>query len=125
MNMEELAWAAGLFEGEGTILWKHSGGRTKTWAGSLGLQMWMTDEDVMARFTRIMGGHLQGPYGPYGNGKKPLWRWDVSGSTAERAADLLEPWLCTRRRSTLAAIREKINARRYGAQEVIALDVAV
>ena len=53
----DIAWAAGLFEGEGCILTDSSQPNTR------GIRMTMTDQDVMERFVRIMGyGKCNGPY---------------------------------------------------------------
>jgi hypothetical protein len=50
----EIAWAAGLFEGEGSIT--HVYGRTQ-------LRIHMTDFEVLERFLEIIGaGRIYGPY---------------------------------------------------------------
>ena len=76
MNKEtDVAWAAGLFEGEGCI----SNDKKKYRRLSIN----MTDEDVMKRFVRIVAyGNLKGPHLPRKsenpNGKyKPFWQWGV------------------------------------------------
>lgn len=70
-SRENLAWAAGLFEGEGSIT-RHR--RNETY-----LVLSMSDEDVVRRFCDIIGhGRVYGPY--YRENSKPMWRWQCSGS---------------------------------------------
>ncbi len=90
---EEIAWAAGLFEGEGCI--------TET-RGRLILRIHMTDEPVVRRFDDIVTCGLV--YGPYrqdnnrdGYRRKPFWAWVASDYNAYDALNLLAPWLSDRR----------------------------
>jgi hypothetical protein len=68
-NHAELAWAAGLFEGEGHIAWNKA---------SVHLEMNMTDLDVLERFRDIVGVGSINPK-KVKDGNKPMWRWLVSG----------------------------------------------
>lgn len=82
LDLRELAWAAGLFEGEGCIF----GAKDKT-SGIVYplLSLAMTDLDVVERFHRAVGGlgkiskwsPRKSPY----NGKplKQMWQWDAGG----------------------------------------------
>ncbi len=86
-NRENLAWVAGLFEGEGCIA--TAGGR---WSINLA----STDHDVLVRLYEIVGvGHINGPYD---RGHKPHWVWQ-SGSQQLVYAFLIAiyPWLGERR----------------------------
>jgi hypothetical protein len=72
---EEVAWAAGLFEGEGCIhLMKRSSKN-----GKAALTLSMADQDVVHRFSRILGvGNLRGPYTQApGSHWKPMWTWEA------------------------------------------------
>ena len=74
LDKMEIAWAAGLFEGEGCI---HLAVHCPV------LQLNMTDEDVVRKFHTVVScGTVSGPYGPrVGDRKtKPYWAWRVSGS---------------------------------------------
>ncbi len=68
--MQEIAWAAGLFEGEGCI--------TKN-GNSPALRLNSTDEETVIRFQRIIGAGAV--YGPYqynsrdGSERKPASIW--------------------------------------------------
>jgi hypothetical protein len=93
----EIAWAAGLFEGEGTIVID---------ARRVRLTVRMTDEDVLTHFRDVVGGHVYGPYQyqqPDGHVRKPFWVWHSDGQDAAAVARLLEPWLGKRRRARIEA----------------------
>src|SRR5436305_996962 len=71
---EELAWAAGLFEGEGSIGIFHVGG------GYYYPQLVvnMTDEDVLQTWAGIFGARLCGPYANGSRlGSKPYWSINI------------------------------------------------
>ena len=93
-----IAWAAGLFEGEGTIT------QIKRSRAFFDLQVAMThtDEDVIRRFDAIVGrGRIYGPYLPpsHGDRRKPFWRWMALGDAGHEVLELLGPWLLARRRA--------------------------
>jgi hypothetical protein len=88
---ENLAWVAGLFEGEGCI-----GHNRKT--GQWQLIVASTDEDVLQRAHMLTGvGTLRGPID---RGHKPHWIWNVT-SRAQVYALLaaLYPWFGKRRQA--------------------------
>jgi hypothetical protein len=89
----EIAWVAGLFEGEGSIT--HVRGRTQ-------LRIQMTDHEVLERFLEIVGaGKIYGPYalqGRDGYRRKPRWIWVCDGLMVRAIFKTLAPWLSTRRR---------------------------
>jgi hypothetical protein len=101
--MSEWAWAAGLFEGEGSI--QVPGKRSNRPGNRLPwLSMGTTDKDVLDRFTAVVGGKVRGPY--RGQGKntpehyKPIWHWQLTG--IERVQATLRefwPYLGERRRA--------------------------
>lgn len=72
----EIAWAAGLFEGEGCATIS-SGQRQPR------LQLQMVDEDVVRRFHRIVDCGAVHGY-PYEHPRQDVWQWSVQG-----AADVL------------------------------------
>lgn len=103
---ENLAWAAGLFEGEGSI-GRHNlkrGGRPQ-WR----MTMASTDEDVLRRFHEIVGvGHISGPYCHKNPKHKPYWQWcNIRRAWVFALLVAFWPWLCMRRREKAAqAIQE-------------------
>ena len=91
----EIAWAAGLYEGEGSVVLTEWG---------LKLQIRMTDEDVLEHLRTILGGNLNGPYQYNVEGRpprKPFWIWSLGGPEVDRVCRLLEPWLGKRRRGRM------------------------
>lgn len=101
------AWAAGLFEGEGTIVKRAN--KTPAWTASIS----STDEDVLQVFYNVVGvGKVYGPYG-YSNDSnrrrdhhKQYWRWSVSDKAGFlQFAQKLGPYLLSRRRARLKEAR--------------------
>jgi hypothetical protein len=94
---EQLAWAAGLFEGEGWIVVrpKRTRGELRHRA-QLGLQS--ADVDVVRHFASVVGvGNVGGPYGH--EGYKPSWLWQTASFEYVQATiAMLWPWLGERRR---------------------------
>lgn len=71
----EIAWAAGLFEGEGSVL-----ANPNRKHGMPKLALNMTDLDVIGRYAVIVGGHVTGPYKSASRhvlcaNPKPLYSW--------------------------------------------------
>lgn len=98
INREALAWAAGIFEGEGTISLARS---------SPVLSVSSTDEDVLLKFHQIVQcGVVDGPYNLARKPKKgsttptkPFWQWRTYGFEKPQAVlALFWHWLCQRRR---------------------------
>lgn len=89
---EEVAWAAGLFEGEGTI---------SVSSGTVTVRVRNTDDWVIERFADIVErGTVYGPYSHNGrNGfrRKPFWDWVAQAYDALDVLALLGTWLSPRR----------------------------
>jgi hypothetical protein len=91
-------WAAGLFEGEGTIVTRPRGRGTIT---ETDIQLASTDEDVVRELHNVLGeGFVYGPY-QYGN-RKPYWKYAAYGPVAISVLRRLLPYLCSRRASRAA-----------------------
>lgn len=93
---EELAWAAGLFDGDGSTCFE----RHKTRADYRRADMAVTQTsrtgtpEVLTRFQRLVGvGHINGPYG--GNEHwEPVYRWKAHRLVdVQHVARTLWPWL--------------------------------
>ena len=95
-NGYDRAWAAGLFEGEGSITW-----HTRNTKPGVRLTLKMTDEDTVRRFASIAGeGQVYGPYTDKGRPhQKPHWEWAAVRASARRVAEWLIPLLGPRRRA--------------------------
>lgn len=86
MNDLELAWAAGFFEGEGSVGVNRLGGvaqpRLRLFIGQKN-DRWPVD-----RFAAAVGlGNVNGP------DKRGVYQWSVSGAKAHQAMELLLPHL--------------------------------
>lgn len=98
----EVAWAAGLFEGEGCITM--NAGTTK-----LRLALGSTDEDVVRRFAAIVGcGFVNGPYKIKGG--KDQWRWGCATRGTLAVLPMFLPYLGERRRARAAEIMAERDA---------------
>lgn len=97
LGMEESGWAAGLFEGEGSVI--------ITPKGYVHLQLSMVDEDVVERFCNLVGGRLYS-YQELSSGKT-YHRATVSKSDqAVRVGLQMTPWLGNRRLKVVADASE-------------------
>ena len=95
----ELAWAAGLFDGEGHArfsLYKKRG------YGQPQMTVSQCDREVLDRFKSAVGaGRIYGPYNRDGRGynARPMHTWTAGKfREIERVADLLWPYLSTPKR---------------------------
>jgi hypothetical protein len=88
-----VAWAAGLFEGEGSFFYQQP--------GRVGLRLSMCDRDVVERFQRVLaaGGVYYRPARPDKN-QREMWEFMVSGPAAIRITRLVLPYLGQRRTET-------------------------
>ena len=109
--MDTIAWAAGLFEGEGTVIAFGSRKHQRSLALS------MTDEDVVLRFAATIGaGKIYGPYGYASSTSrrrehhKQYWRWSVSDKEGVIAvASALLPFMGARRKAKMIEAIEAVN----------------
>lgn len=96
----EIAWAAGLFEGEGAIC-QDKNGRVR-------LSLKMTDQDCVYQFCDIVGGKVYGPYhyeAKDGYPRSPFWQWHSDkGANPRTIIHMFWPWLQTRRRARALAV---------------------
>ena len=91
VNEVAIAWAAGVFEGEGSFARP---------SGRASLQITNCDKDVLHRFQQICGGRVYGPYtyeGKDGCRRKPFYQWNIEGFDAHTVLKLLAPYLSERR----------------------------
>lgn len=110
---EDLAWAAGFFDGEGsTYLEKH-----RTHPGYFNLEMSVTQSDargrphVQEKFARLAGiGRIYGPY-PSGPAWDPVYRWKVrKPALIQELVSRLDPWLGDLKRVQAAEALSVVNA---------------
>lgn len=93
VSREELAWAAGFFDGEGNIRFDPRPGRKNGWCQ---MQIAQTDRRVLDRFqTAVMGiGKVYGPYKQRHPKSKPYFQYSAQGfEFVQAAAAILWQWL--------------------------------
>jgi len=105
-----LAWAAGLFEGEGSFTVHRSRNPTRK-DGFTNVnaypcaQLQMTDKDVMDKFVEIVGvGKVNGPYLDKRGARKPKYSWQVINKEAIQVINMLKPFLRSRRREQIETV---------------------
>ena len=108
MQRTELAWAAGLFDGEGsTGAYLFNGGR-QTYLRMQLRQNGHTQPVVLERFQRAVGGGLI--HGPHRSKTTPQWNWVANGPAAYRVLRLLWPYLSDPKRDQANRAITKVNA---------------
>lgn len=99
MNSHEIAWAAGLFDGEGSVFAANEMKRGRRHV-RLHMAVRMTTLDDIKRFHRAVGvGAMSGPYQPKGD-RKLIWAWQAGPDASARyCIDLLWPYLGKNKRA--------------------------
>jgi hypothetical protein len=88
--MSRIAWAAGVYEGEGTTGLYGDPPKPR-------LQVLMRDRDVVEEIRSALGGKVRGPCPQRGN-RAPLWMWACETHADIRdALEAMWPWLGERR----------------------------
>jgi hypothetical protein len=100
MNDLELAWIAGLLEGEGSFL-INSKGQPKVSCS-------MTDEDVLLKLQSLCGGSICQQKAVKEHWK-PIWIWYRCGLPAIELMQQLQPNMGTRRSAKIAEVLQKYN----------------
>jgi hypothetical protein len=102
MSDTDIAWLAGLYEGEGT-LWKAS-------PGSAALVISMQDEDVIRRCLEITGmGQVSSTGKVYGRERRPRCQWVVSRRELLLVLlPMLYPYLGSRRKARVDEILDQL-----------------
>lgn len=101
-----LAWAAGLFDGEGSINLRFSRSRRRSRASDaaawvLTVRVLMTHEATVRRMAELFGGSVaHQPRPPH----RDAWYWDVSMPRSEAVLRALYPHLVTKREQARIAI---------------------
>lgn len=114
----DLAWAAGLFDGEGSIYGyqmyrnqvHNSDGSRRKGGVRFKLTMHSTDHDVLRRFAAIVGrGRFYGPYSDKrGDHYKPQLRWETNSfEDGAHVLGLLMPYFGERRRAKAESFLRK------------------
>jgi hypothetical protein len=105
-DASDIAWAAGLFEGEGCFS-LHDGRRCRA-------QLAMTDRDIVERFHAVMGFGTIRDKASTNPRHRHQWMWAAnSRAEFERTVTLFRPWLGERRLARAQEILEHLVATDY------------
>lgn len=110
LTVRNIAWLAGIVEGEGCITWGRSDSKYPGKANSIRLHVGMSDCDVIDRVARLLGTRALGPYAASKKQqdncpRKVQWRAIVTQDLAASWLMTLYPLLGDRRR---AMVRETL-----------------
>jgi hypothetical protein len=109
-HREELAWAAGLWDGEGCCgcYGRYDGGKKKRKASywHIRINISQHDREVLDRFAAAVGvGKVYGPY------RGTVWHFQCVGKNAEIVIEKIWPWLSEPKRRQIEGARAKFEAR--------------
>ena len=102
---EEIAWAAGFYEGEGSV----------SALGTLVAQITQVNREPLERFVPIFGGRIHSIRGT--NTIGPLHGWYVGGALALSFFEQVEPWLSDKRRVQIKTALEELRRRHWKPRE--------
>lgn len=107
---EEIAWLAGIFEGEGHCRIQIVKNRPYPQ-----VIVDMTDEDIIRRLHSVSGvGRIKGPFQPKPPAKKPRWTWYVTrGVDAKAFLEAILPWMGDRRINQIENVLQQIQTTSY------------
>ena len=113
----EIAWLAGLLEGEGSF-----GNYSKKTMVDLRLQLSMSDRDVIAKAAKLLGKENIYTYDRFGqknyrSNHKPLHVLQVRGYAAARTMEAILPFMGIRRRTKILELLAVWNAREARTRE--------
>jgi hypothetical protein len=106
-TIETLAYIAGLFDGEGSIVIGCSPGRTKQANPSYWLQVSITntDRELIDWLHSTLGGHIaDGSHNPSRGKQRPCWAWRATSRQAQSFLQKILPYLRTKKSQALIAI---------------------
>lgn len=113
----QLAWAAGLFEGEGCISYKKGSRKNSPGYCLPRISLTSTDRDVIDRFCRVVGAgnvrDIKRKNAP--SHWKKAWRWEANGKSAVDIMEAIYPLLGERRRARWGEVKDLMgeNIARY------------
>lgn len=122
INELDLAWLAGLLEGEGCFT-VHKNCKQRQGFVSVShvarLKIETTDEDVVRCVASLIGGNFSGPRKQsvtrtqFPGTSKMLWTAEVTGWKALAWMRVLLPWMCDRRAARIQEVLSMRNYREY------------
>ncbi len=112
MTSEEVAWFAGLFEGEGWISVSyrpnHSNTKRKPYYLMIRMSIKMTDLDTLEKVYNMLGGGLVST--KVIENRKPCWTWTLGDKMkCSTIGHLIFPYMSRRRQLKLCSMFDAIN----------------
>ena len=106
-RVRELAWAAGFFDGEGTVSQTSASGTRRRY---LLIRIGHVDPRPLHRFAAAAGGDVRGPYQQRGGEGRwsDYYVWQRAGAKAQETLDRLIPYLSPAKLEQLARVEEVI-----------------
>lgn len=86
------AYLAGVFDGEGTIVYRRKSGRNVTETPALDMCVQMTEAHIVQMFSDAFGGRVVARQ-PKNERYKTMYIWRVTYRKAEHAYDLMAPYI--------------------------------
>lgn len=107
MNPIDLAWAAGFFDGEGSIFIQNKGkGIT-----SLRITTSQVNPLPIAKFFELFGGHTSYQT-PKNKNWNPQWKWEQDSRSASETLEKLLPYLIVKKEVALLALEFQAQKRK-------------
>jgi hypothetical protein len=106
INREELAWAAGFLDGEGSV-----GLHERRRPGKrLTFQAAQVSPVPLRRLQAALGGRIHGPYGPYQSNHQPYYLWFLDGfERVQAAVAMVWPFLSSPKRDQATRVLREWN----------------
>lgn len=101
LALEDLAWAAGFFEGEGHINVQER--RNKSF---ICITVAQVDRRPLDKLQSLFGGKVYGPYGPYTTQKRPYYQYQAYTNFAVDAINQMLPYLFHKGEQAQAALNK-------------------
>jgi hypothetical protein len=99
MTEPECAWLAGLFDGEGSVVYAKRGN-----SKSLRICISNTNEELLARILEVVGTGTLVSQKRYAEHHAPAWVWQCYSANARDLLEQMLPWLIVKREKALTAI---------------------
>jgi hypothetical protein len=125
-NVETLAYVAGLFDGEGSIVIRCCAGRTKQRNPSYGLQVGITntDRELIEWLRGTFGGHISdNSHCPSRGKQRPCWAWRLVSREAHAFLQVILPYLRTKKPQAVIAIEFQEHMTAFMSTQVLSAEL--
>ncbi len=109
----DLAWLAGIIDGEGCLSVGRNNGKDGKYIG-MHVVLKMADEEAVRKASEITRVGTLKKHKPFAPNRRPLWEWQCSSQQAACILRLLLPYLVTKRTQAqlFITLAERMNVRR-------------